>query len=104
VRIAGRNEEKKMTIKSNYSYLLDGAVLDTASRALCTFGPAKPESVRVPVGRWLTASQPFHLRGGWGGSGLDEWRDNGMEIAAGQRFRLVQQGTPDRVAIWEVGA
>jgi len=50
----------------------------------------------------MTASKNFHLRGGRGGSGLDEWRDDGMEIAAGQRFRITQQGSPDRVAIWEV--
>jgi len=90
------------TIHSNFSYLLDGAVLDDTSRELCTFGPARPESVRVPTGVWMTASKNFHLRGGRGGSGLDEWRDDGMEIAAGQRFRITQQGSPDRVAIWEV--
>jgi len=102
VRIAGRNKENEMTIKSNYSYLLDGAVLDTASRERCSFGPARPESVRPPVGVWMIAAQPFRLRGGWGGSGLDEWRDPGVDVAVGQKFRITQQGTPDRVAIWEV--
>lgn len=93
-----------MTIKSNYSYLPDGAVLDTASRALCSFGPAKPESVAVPVGRWLTAGRAFHLRGGRGGAGAGEWSDEGAPVQAGQRFRLVRRGTAASAAVWEIEA
>jgi len=52
----------------------------------------------VSLNEWRTASKDFHLRGGWGNS----WHDEGVNIHAGQRIRLIRKGDPSNPSVWEV--
>ena len=79
-----------MKVESNYSYLSSEVAA------------AEMRDQEVPVGEWLTARTSFHLRGGWGGAGSREWKDNGCQVNAGQRFRLLFHGNPWSAAVWEI--
>jgi hypothetical protein len=67
-----------MKIQSNYNYL-------------------DPFADALNEGEWMTAAARFHLRGGSG----QGWKDEGREVKAGQRFRLLDHGSPARPSVWE---
>lgn len=50
------------------------------------------------VGEWQIATEAMHLRGGWG----QDWACEGVDLAKGQRYRLLDAGAPERPAVWEI--
>jgi hypothetical protein len=89
-----------MKIESNYSYLRDASVVDAGEVRI--LGNPRPGMARCTPGRWMTAIKNFRFHGGCGGYGLTLWGNEGVDIKAGQRFRLLEYGCPDCASIWEV--
>jgi len=53
-------------------------------------------------GVWYAVERAGKVGGGWGGAGSGAWRDSGINVLPGDRFRLVAYGNPAAASIWEV--
>ena len=65
---------------------------------------AKKESERwsPEKGIWYTAEKAGKVGGGWGGAGSGAWRESGVHVLTGDKFRLVSYGSPAAPSLWEV--
>jgi hypothetical protein len=53
-------------------------------------------------GVWYTAEKRGKIGGGWGGAGSGAWHDKGINVFAGDKFRLKSRGNAACPSVWEV--
>ena len=85
-------------VESNKQYLRDASVAQMLNGDPLVVGCPTAQGAFAPEGEWLVATRAFHLEGGWG----QGWEDPGVDVKAGQMFRLRRAGSPSDAAIWEI--
>ena len=89
--------------ESNRSYLSKSGPRASAIWELLptTLRDQKFTTVWFPeVGTWYTAEAAGLVGGGRG----QDWKDDGILIKAGDKFRVLKRGNPSRPSVWEVAS